>query len=771
MLDLAAERFDARVLGALDPLRPIPGIELASRLAVGRLALEGQDIGGLQVALDRDGASATLRQLRLTGRRGEEVMLSGTASGDTMQLTAKLDAERLGDIARLAAAILPGEASEAFAQRAEALQPAIAVANFRIATKGGDAVWDVAVDGKLGGTSIVGKSHSALKGSDLAVVLEAELSNPDSARLVAQITGVKPESATIPGRITIKAEGNPRRTITGTLQGSLAGVDVAFNGGLSLFRNQPVEGAFTLSSKDLSGVARALGEAGFMFRDGQTGEVRGKVLADRDKITLTALDARFGSDPVSGEIAFDLSRGGQIAGQLRLGRINMGSFFAPVVGRTWPDSRTEWSRDGFLPAIPSLLAGDVWIEAREAVLMDGSVLSSPQFVFRVASGLVALEGFEAQLGETRIRAALSASRRAERVEIGGKLDVARLPLGLLPGRIALEIPFSAGGASPQELVASLAGAGRISVDDFRVNAADPAALAGIVAVSLDDLAPITENHIGGLIAQEMNKGDFRFGGVNWPASLVGGQMRVSGATLATAPMHRGVKVVPAFLVDFVRREAEIRLTYSQPELPKDWRGAIPEIALVLSARLDQQGKLDPQGKKEPVIQRQLQVASLVNGLLAMSIQRELERAEAFEADIRERESHLRRQRGDAYIERRAREIREVEEAIEREANQLKARQAAAIEFERQRELTLQLEREAKERAERELRELIEREARERSERLEKIAREREAAELLARTRAKLDDEAARSQPLPPVPAPASGAPLELAPQATTTPPG
>lgn len=700
VLDLAGERFDARVLAALDPLRPVPGVELATHLAVRKLTLDGQELGGLEVSLDRDGATATLRQLRLTGRKGEEVMLSGTASGDAIQLTAKLDAERLGDIARLASALLPGAATEAILKRATLLEPAIAVASFRIETKSGDAVWDVAVDGKLGGTVLKGRGQSSFTGADLSVQIEGDFANPDGGRLAGQIFGVPTPASQIPGQLTIKAKGNPRRLISGSATAALAGVDMTFDGGLNLFRANPLEGRFTLRSGDLAELGAALGGGAPVLKQGLSASAKGRLFTERAKVTLTGLDAKIGDDPVSGEVSFDLARAGQIAGQLRMATIALPSLLAPAIGRAWPQGDEGWSRAAFAPPLPPLVSGDLWIEAKRAVLVEGIVLDAPQFVLRFSPGSVAIDGFEAKAGEARIAGAVSLLRKAEKLVVGGQIDFARIPLSGLSGgpggRLAGTAPFSAEGDNPFDLVSTLSGAGRMTLDDLVIRAGDPQALPRVVAIPLDDLAPINENRVGALVERELQRGDLRIASATWPVSLLNGQIRIGGAA-QTAADAREIMVTPTILVDLVRREAEARFAYAQTQLPKDWRGAVPEISLVLSMRHGgRSGKAGEDG-----IRRTLQVSSLVNGFLAMSIQRDLERAEAFDADIREREAQLRRQRGDAFMARRLHEIHEFEQASELEAIQLRRRIEAAVELERQREMALRLEHETKEREARE----------------------------------------------------------------------
>jgi len=728
-LALAADRFDARVIAALDPLRPIPGLSLSTKLEVAHLVLDGQELGGLRVMLDREGDAVTLRELRLAGRRGEELSLSGGASGEALHLTAKLDAERVSDIARLSAALLPGPLTSAFVTRAGLIEPAIAVGNFRITNRSGEAIWDVAIDGKLGGTDLHARTVSAIRGDNLDITIDAEASNPDGVRLAAQLAGTPAATSRLPGRLKIKAGGNPRRDLEGSLTGVLAGVDVDFKGRISPFKSVPAEGRFVMRSPDLSQFAEALGGGAPLLAQNLAGQAAGRFYFERNKLTLTGFDARFGEAPFGGEISFDFGRGGQVAGQIKAGEIPLSTLLQPIVGRTALTGPDGWSREVFSPALPPLLAGDLWIEAK-GVDIGGTRLVDPQFILRFTPGSLAITGFESHLGDGQIGGQLTLLRKEKRVETSGTLRFSRLPLPVIGGLGSGEIPFSAGGATMAEFVSTLSGAGKITIDGAAIENADPAALARLVARPIEDLEPVNENAIGGKLDGELRKGSVRLSSSERNAGLLNGNLRIGIAADEGSATPVGVSIVPDIHADFLRREIEAKLTFRHASLPPGWSGSLPEMAVVLSGRLD----------GRTASRRTLQVAPLVNGLLAVVIQRDLEKAEAFEADLREREAQYRRQRGDAFRWRREEEVRTVEEAIAQEAAALQRRQ----EFEAERERVRVLE---------------ERLARERA--------EKEAAELAARTKARLEEERLRltRPPVSEAPVqPPSAPPLELAPR-------
>lgn len=688
VLALAAERFDARVIAALDPLRPIPGLALSSKLDVAHLLLDGQELGGLRVMMDREGDAATLRELRLTGRRGEELSVSGGATGEAMHFTAKLDAERVADIARLSAALLPGPMTTAFVTRAGLIEPAIAVGNFRVTSRAGEAIWDVAIDGKLGGTNLRARTVSAVRGDGLEVTVDAEASNPDGIRLASQLTGASAAASRLPGQLRIKAAGNPRRDIEGAVTGLLAGVEVDFKGRISPFKAIPAEGRFMLRSADLSQLGEALGGGAPLLAQNQPGRASGRFFFEPGKLTLTGFEARFGDAPLTGEVSFDFARGGQVAGQLKAGEIALATLLQPIIGRTTLQTGGNWSRDAFLSPLPPLLSGDLWIEGKTLDL-GGSRLADPQFILRFAPDSIGISGFEARLGDGQIGGQLTLLRQASRVESSGLLRFVRVPLPVIGGVGSGEIPFVAGGDSAAGLVSSLSGAGKVTIDGALIDNADPSALARFVARPIEDLEPIHENSIGGKLDAELRKGTVRLSSGERNAGLLNGNLRIGVAAEEKEATKGAVSVVPDIQADLLRRDIEAKLTLRAQALPAGWSGALPEMALLLSGKTD--GSAPPR--------RTLQVAPLVNGLLAVVIQRDLEKAEAFEADLREREAQYRRQRGDTFRWRREEEIRVVEEAIAQEAAALQRRQAFEAERERARLAEEQLAREAAELAE------------------------------------------------------------------------
>jgi hypothetical protein len=647
--DLGAETFDARLLGIADPLRAGgSAMDIAGKLQIRQLRLDQQVIGGLALTFAREAGQTRLDELRLTGRRGEELRLSGQAGQGRLQATAKLDAERLEDVSAIAAAIFPGPVSEWVRRRASLLAPAIAVANIRIESREGDSVWDIQSEGRLGATELQVTTHSEFRGDQLMLTLRGEATNSEAGRLLAQIRGENPAEGNRaglrgPGQVRLHLEGNPRRTLRTRLQAGLGGLEIVAEGTMNPFRATPFDGRFTLQTVDLEPLHRALGNGAPALAEGTPARIGGRYFAEPSKLTLTGFSADIGANRVQGEISFDFARGGKVAGQLRMGELSLATLLAPALPLPADGpSGLPPLREAWRAGTPPLLAGDLWIEAKRMALPGGLSLDEPKFVLRFAPGLSAIEGLEAERGPTRWSATLSLMRDAARLQLVGRVAFARVPFGGSLARVSGEIPLTGEGGNWAELVASLAGAGRVSLEGASVAEADASGFARQLQIFLADSAAWDENRLGANLQQAMRGGRLDLPNQNVALSIVNGIVRMQPASFRQSTGAGLVEIVPSATVDLPRQNIEARLLYRALEPPKGWRGSNPEIALAWQGRASV-----PPGE----LRRSLQVAPLLNGLLAIALQRDLDTIEGFEADQRERQQFLRRSRGDAILER------------------------------------------------------------------------------------------------------------------------
>ena len=184
----------------------------------------------------------------------------------------------------------------------------------------------------------------------------------------------------------------------------------------------------------------------------------------------------------------------------------------------------------------------------------------------------------------------------------------------------------------------LSGGGRISVEGLRIANAGPVALPRLFARPLEELGALDENRLGARLEADLKTSDLALPPLAMPVTILNGLARVTVPALANETAQGRVDLAPSLTIDFPRGSYEARIGYRLAEAPKGWRGAPPEVALGWNGKVGL-----PPGESR----RALVVSPLLNGLLAITLQRDLETIEAFDADARERAFHLRRSRSDA----------------------------------------------------------------------------------------------------------------------------
>ena len=745
-----------------------PALDFEIDLDARQLLHEGRETGRLSVKARRDGALTSIERIAITDLDGSSLIASGSLGGGARRMTVKLDATRLDGIAAILERVAPGPLASALRRRAPQLQPALLVAT--IASEQADGTFQLSADGQLAATDVALAGTMTVRG-DTTLGLDVTLASADSAALARQFTGAiaAGRNDPLPGRLSLSLKGNPRATMALSLDAALAGLTGRVAGDIRLFQPfTPFSGTIEASTPDLGPTAAAFGLDPALAPAGAPARITGTLVSRRDQIVIEDLAGRFGSAPISGELALQTGEATRLIGQLRVPSVDFGLLASVALGplpvltdsRGW--SPASWGKPVTLP-----VAGDLWIEADRGTAPSGHAIDKPRFVLRFDRDSIGIEHADLKLGSGRVTGALALRRLGVAAYLTTDMTVAALPLAMLP-QAALtatadgQMQLTARGESLARLVSTLSGTGALRLREATLTSFDADALPRLLVTPLDRIDPVTVPTVLRWFAAELPKQPLALGNADFGVVVIDGTVRLTGAMQMRPPL----RFEPGGTLDLVRRTADLRLQVTAPS-PEGWLGAPPHLISQWSGPL---GSLTPS----------LAIDPLVNGLLAIALKLDLERAEIQEQDARERAFFNRRRRA-ADEERQAREDAEdraIENARLVERNRLLEMEQARRAEERAREQA-RLELEAREAAERE-RIRLEREARETAER-ERLRIEKEARDAAERARlAREEAEARAARPAPPpVTAPAvipplplvppTGAPLDLRPPAA--PPG
>lgn len=376
-------------------------------------------------------------------------------------------------------------------------------------------------------------------------------------------------------------------------------------------------------------------------------------------ISLGDIDVRLGAAPVRGRLA--LASDGSASGQLNLPAVDlarMGGWVAagPLLGA---DGAWSSARFATAPQLPNM-----------AIMLESEAFQAPLFgqmagraELAVREGAVSLSRIDLAAAGVSLRGQVEGERNGGQLalrasgEIGG-LDFGKLRGGDFSGLAAVTFQLGASGESPSRLAASLTGAGQIAGRGVTIGRLDQGALDRIAASLSSDISVADAATLAQTVRRSVEAGAWRLADGAWPFVIAGGVARLSpfgddkpAATLALAGSYdaRG---------DLV----ELRAAMQSKTIPKGWAGPQPQIALTWRGPW-----------REP--QRTYDVSALSNAVSQRALQREIERVDALEADIRERAAFNRRLRAER--ERREEEQRQAAAEAQRAAAEAQRAASAA----------------------------------------------------------------------------------------------
>jgi uncharacterized protein involved in outer membrane biogenesis len=329
-----------------------------------------------------------------------------------------------------------------------------------------------------------------------------------------------------------------------------------------------------------------------------------------------------------------------------------------------PRATALWSTARFGQGVRAINGGQAAFKVARLELGRGLTAENAAFTLSLTGDGFVLRDLSAGLAGGQMTGGLSITRQGTLASIVGEgtvQDVAMTQLGTvspLSGRVSGKLKFGASGESMSSIVANLAGGGELRVGQLEIANADPGAIERGLARGLRENDPLAARRLETIFAEELNRGPLRAEAVSAPAALVGGVLRLNPLVAQTP--EATWQGSASFDVRTLNLDA--RGTLTSKSSPKGWGAASPVIGL---------------GWQGPIAKaaREVDVGPLVNGIAAIVLQRELEKIEAFEADIHER-ARLNQQQGMERAREQAR--REAEEAARRAAEEA-ARQRAAEE--------------------------------------------------------------------------------------------
>ena len=635
--DLTSNALDLEGLPELaGPVRLAADMDLSLTLDAWGVRLERFGAGyvyagriGLELVKDASGTH--LKKFAIENIGGANVIATGQFGSGHVQVDARLDAARLGDLAALLKRVAPGPWADALGKRATALSPARLTLMAR--GNGTDALGDIQIEGTARGTKIDLRSQGDVNALDIVAGAESA----DAVMLLRQLGfETLPLTGVGAGSVKLRAKGSRAGGFETAIVANAARSEMGFDGRIDLDKAQ-WRGDLRLRSADASPLLRALAIA---LPDANAGlPADGSAQAEQAGGVLSFTNL---SGLISGVFVNGALRGTQDgedrrwSGELKLDRLALADLSAFALGAPRVPARgAMWSDQAFGPG----LAAPPQLNLRVAVgafdLSDALNARDATFDLHVAPGVVALDKAQMSLGAGKLAGQFALRRDASGASLAGNVDLLNVsaPSGPVWGVMTGRLEFTSTGQSPLAIAGGLAGGGKIQMKALTFSGADPLAITRLIEAADAGKVNIDDVEMRGRLLREFEAAPLQMDNKAFDVSLAAGVVRLASTEAPRVEMSW----------DLRQPGVSARVDLTAPRLPREWVGAAPAATLVWQGR-------------PGALQRSTDAGSLFNAISTRAISRAAARVQALEADIRERAYFNRRAKAFDFIRRRDREI-------------------------------------------------------------------------------------------------------------------
>ena len=595
----------------------------------------------------------------------------GDASGN---LDASLSAGDLTGTVRFLTSLLPdSELVSRFARVAPLLSPV--EAELAVSAGTGNASMLAGLTGTFASTrvsfnasgtgtladpaSLAGRADAVIAGADTAAVLSqlgldiVPLSDTGPARLTMAVEGGLAEGA----QVRIDGEGaGMSLTVTGDAR--LAGEQLSFAGDLGL-TGVDIDPALSLAGIALPGIGagHALALNGPVWLEGRT-------------LSLELGEAAFDGDAVTGAIKARIGNGISVTDSLGLPSVSIPVLLSAATGQNLSGPEDLRSKSNFAASIPSGLSLNLDISASALDLGVPQIARNAELRFGFANGGVRIDRLSAEFagGKLRgsaaalpqdgtmnfhLRAALNGARLEDIAWRAGDRAVAR-------GELGFSFAVEGAGRAPAGIVSTLNGSGTFVLADGLARFINPQAFGSIIRAA-DAGLKLDPGEVRAVFGGHLDAGTLAFERATGSFAVNSGIIRVSTLPLDT----NSATVLGSATIDLNTFRLSSDWSMSVDAGEDKVIGAAPEVGILFDGPL-------------AAPSRYIDVTPLLGYLTVRAFEKEVERIEALQAEILEKEffqRQLKRQR----LEAVAREIAAQEAAAAAAEAAIRAEAAAKVE--------------------------------------------------------------------------------------------
>ena len=536
-------------------------LDLDTAIALGKAMAAGSHVDGPQeVALKADlkratfsGFSARDAKAALTyGRDGLKIESLSVAdlggakfsaqgrvrfdkTGQQGNVSADLAAPDMKPVLALIAHIAP-QTADALMPVAKSLSPANLRGTFTVADGAPPSQSKLTLSGSLGKAHLaieaagdVGLEARSLGTAHVDGRLEAQ-----DGRLIASLLHLDRALAVGdgPGSLRVDLSGAAHGTMKVDAKLAAAGLDAAAKGSVSLADTRSADLDLSVTRADAAPL-RGTGGSALPVTYASRASLSG------NKLTLSNIRASVGASRLTGKLTLQPGEITHVAGELEADAVDAPAALAAAIGLpaanagktngTW-----TWSSEPFAGGAFGALAGSVALRAHRLDLTPRLMAREAYATLKFAPDRIAADDVGGTLAGGQLKGKIAFARSADGV--GATLTAALVKADAsaliasgarppLSGAISLTIDLDGAGLSPAALIGSLAGSGKVTLDNAQLAGLDPRAFDAVTR-AVDQGVPIEPARISDVVGRALDSGQLSVKHVEAELAAGAGQLRL-----------------------------------------------------------------------------------------------------------------------------------------------------------------------------------------------------------------------------------------------------
>lgn len=425
------------------------------------------------------------------------------------------------------------------------------------------------------------------KPETVALKLDGRLESDDGAALAAltsldRVAGVGRE----PGRLTFAAEGPLQSDMRVKAQIVARGLDAAAEGN-ARYTDGAVTGALRATVKEAD--LRPL----FGAPQSVPARFSGDMTLAKDRVTLASVSGTVAGANLRGRAAIGLALPHSLDADLDADDINAAAIVAALTG--WPDAARggtqtgnvwAWPVDPFARGLAADYRGKVVLRSQRATVTPAWLMRELRATLTLGDAEAKVSDLSGSVAGGRVAGTVSLKRGGEglRADVQMKLtdaDAAMLlPAAARPpvnGRIGLDVTLSGTGLSPNALVGSLAGSGKVTLDGGQFAALDPHAFEAVMRAA-DRGLPLDAIRVRDFMGKALDNGQLPVRHAEGALDVASGQVRLQNLTVDAD----GAALAVSGNLDLTQGMIDARLVFTGKA---DLAGSKPDVFMGLRGPL------------------------------------------------------------------------------------------------------------------------------------------------------------------------------------------